>query len=134
MEKELKKILQKAKYQVDPDLPINIWNNILKREKRINKIKLWAFSISGLASLAGMVPMYKILASDIVRSGVYEYLSLLFSGNSAILSYSKELFFSIAETLPTTSIIFSLSLVFVLFLSLKYVTREIIKDQLLLSY
>jgi hypothetical protein len=129
MEKELKRAFYKAKYE-ENDLAKNVWQKIIIRNKRIARLKLWAFSFVGLASLAGFIPTLKELSSDLAQSGVYEYLSLAFSNSSSILSYWKELAFSIAESLPIVSIILSLSFVFVFFLSLKYVVKQIIKNQL----
>ncbi|MFA6300882.1 MAG: hypothetical protein WC609_00860 [Candidatus Paceibacterota bacterium] len=134
MEKELQEVFQKAKYEIDSDLPLNIWQKMVKRNKRINRTRLWVFSSMGILSFGGALPVFKILLNDVAQSGFYEYLSLVFSSNSPALSYPKEFFFLIAESLPTTSIVLSLSLIFILFLSLKYLTREIIKNQLLLSY
>ena len=134
MEKELKEVFQKAKYEANSELPVNIWHAVIRRDKQITRIRLWVFSLLGVLSLGGMLPVFKIFLNDITQSGFYEYLSLAFSGNSPIFSYPKEFFFSIAESMPTTSIILSLSLIFLLLFSLKYLTREIIKGLLLLSY
>ena len=134
MEKELKKAFHKARYEEKSNLNLYIWQNIVIRNKRIARIKLWAFSFVGLASLAGLIPAWKTLSSDLAQSGLYEYFSLMFSNGGSIFSYWKELILSIAESLPTMSIILSLSLVFILFLSIKYATKQIIKSQLSLSF
>jgi hypothetical protein len=134
MEKELKKAFYKAKYEGKPDLSLNIWNSIVVRNKRITRIKLWVFSFIGFSSLVGLIPAWKVLSNDLTQSGLYEYFSLVFSSGTSIFSYWKELSLSIAESLPIISIILSLSLVFILFLSLKYVTKQIIKNQLSLSF
>jgi len=133
MEKELKEAFHKAKYQENSNLTESVWHNIVVRNKRIIYIKLWVFSLTGFASLIGLIPTWKTLSIDLAQSGLYEYFSLAFSSGSAILSYWKEFTLSIAESLPTTSIMLSFSLVFILFLSLKYVTRQIIRGQVLLS-
>lgn len=133
MEKELKNLFYKAKYEENSDLAESVWHNIVVREKRITRIKLWGFSLIGATSLIGFIPAWKSLSTDFSQSGLYEYFSLAFSSGSSISLYWKELIFSIAESLPTMSIAFSLSLIFILFLSLKYMSKQIIKGQLLLS-
>jgi hypothetical protein len=80
-----------------------------------------------------LVPTFKILLADLTRSGFYEYFSLLFSDTGSIISYWKEFTFSIAESLPIISIISVLSLLFVCFLSLKYLIKQINKNQLISS-
>ena len=128
MQDKLTKIFQKAKYESDPSLASGIWLAITMREKRIAQYKLLAFALTGLASLGGLVPAFKILLGDFARSGFYEYFSLIFSDGRSILSYWKEFVFSLAESLPTMSIILTLSLIFILILSLKNLTKQIINN------
>jgi hypothetical protein len=134
MRHKLKEILQKAKYESDPSLAENVWRAVIARDKHINRLKLWAFAFIGLASLAGLVPALKALLSDLAQSGFSEYFSLIFSDSGLILSYWKELFFSLAESLPILSVTLSLTLIFIFFLSLKYTMKQIIKSQLSLSF
>ena len=133
MEKELKKAFLNAKYEENPNLAQNIWNSIIVQNKRIARLKLWAFSSIGLASLIGLIPAWHLLSNNLTQSGFYEYFSLAFSNGSSLLSYWKEFTLSIAESLPVMSIVLSLSLVFVFFLSLKFATKQIVKGQLILS-
>jgi len=130
MEQKLIKIFQKAKYEADTNLSETVWRAITVRGRRITQFKLWVFALAGFASLIGLVPAIKILSSDLAQSGFYEYFSLIFSDSGLMLSYWKEFIFSLAESLPTMSIIFTLSSVFVFFLSLRYIMKQIIKNQL----
>jgi hypothetical protein len=129
MEKGLTKAFHKAIYKGDTTLAEDIWRSILVRNQHIARIKLWSFSFLGFASFVGFIPVFKTLSNSLAQSGLYEYFSLIFSNGSSVLSYWKELLFSIAESIPTMSIVLSLSFVFVFFLSLKYVMRQIIKGQ-----
>ncbi len=133
MEKELKKLFLNAKLEGNVNLAQNIWNSIAARNKRIARLKLWAFSSVSLASLIGFIPAWHLLSNDLAQSGIYEYLSLAFSNGSPFFAYWKEFVLSIAESLPTISITLSLSLVFIFFLSLKFATKQIIRGQLILS-
>jgi len=134
MEKDLIKIFNKAKYVENENLVESIWQKIILRNKRIIRVKIFMFSLLGITSIIGIIPAFKAMLSDLTQSGVYEYVSLAFSNNGVIFSYWKEILLSVAEALPVMSIILSLSLVFVLFLSLKNATKEIIKGQLSLSF
>ena len=125
MEKELTKIFNKAKYVETPNLAKNIWQNLIIRNKNIARLKLGIFSFISLFSLIGLVPALKILLNDLTQSGIYEYLSLISSSGNSIFYYWKEFLLSIAESLPTMSIV----------LSLKYVAKQIIiRNQLTLSF
>jgi len=126
MQEKLKEAFYKARHEENSYLAENIWHNIILRNKRIIRLKLWAFSFVGITSLAGLIPTWHTLSNDLTQSGFYEYISLVFSNSTLILSYWKELTFSIAESLPTTSIVLSFSLIFILLLSIKYVMKQII--------
>ena len=129
MEKELKNAFHRVKYEDNIHLADNIWLKIALRNKLIARIKIWVFSSIGLASLLGLIPAFKVLSNDLMESGFYEYLSLIFSNSNSIASYWRELSLSLAESLPTASIALSLSLILIFFLSLKFTTKQIIKGQ-----
>jgi len=123
----LKRYLNQTKYEPAQDLAQNVWNTIVAREKRAIRFKMWTFSLIGATSIAGLIPASKSLAANFASSGFYDYFSVLFSNNGTLTSYWKELSYSIAESLPTTSIIFTFTLIFILFLSIRYVVKQFIK-------
>lgn len=133
MQEKLTKIFQKVKYESDPNLALHIWRAIVVRDKYMARLKLWAFALVGFISFVGLVPALKTLSGDLAQSGFYEYFSLIFSDGGSVLSYWKELVFSLAESLPTVSIILTLSLLFICFLSLRYLMKQISKSQLINS-
>jgi hypothetical protein len=133
-EQELSKVFQKASFQAEANLSENIWHSIVIREKRIAKFKLTIFSTLGALSFAGAFPIFKSLLTDFSQSGFSGYLSLIFSNFAALASSWKELAYSLAETLPVVSILLSVSVVFVFFLSIRYVLKQIIKSQLSLKF
>jgi hypothetical protein len=125
MQNKLIKIFQEAKYEPESDLSENIWRKIIVRDKKMTQIKMWTFSFLGFISLAGLVPALRALSGDLAQSGFSEYFSLIFSDTSSMLSSWKELFFSLAESLPIISLISALSLLFIFFLSIKYIVKQI---------
>lgn len=131
MEKQLVKIFQAAKYESAINLPDKIWRAIAVREAKTSKIKLWVLSFIGLFSLVGLVPAFQMLFRDFTQSGFSEYFSLLFGGGS-LASYWRELALSLAESLPALSIIATLSLFFIFFLSMRYLMKQVDKNQLAL--
>ena len=133
MQNKLIKIFREAKYEPESDLKQAVWSMIVAREKRATQFKLWAYGFVGTASFAGLIPAFKILFTDLAHSGFYEYFSLIFSDTGSIFSYWKELTFSITESLPVVSIIFTLSLLFVCFLSARYLIKQIIRNELIFN-
>lgn len=134
MEQKLVKAFCNIKYEAKANLAENVWHAIILHDKRIAHLKLWIFSLIGSGSLLGLIPVLKIMLNDFIQSGFYEYLSLAFSSSRSILAYWKDFLSLLAESLPVISILSSLTLIFIFFLSLKYIMREIIKDQLSLSF
>ena len=126
MEQKLVKIFQKTKYEPAPDLADNILRALLVRQKHQAQLKLWIFALVGIISFAGLVPALKTLSTDFAQSGFSEYFSLIF-GSGSILSYWKELFLSLAESLPTMSIIFTLSLAFICLFSLRHLVKQFVQ-------
>ena len=133
MQDKLIKIFKKAKYNPEPELAFSILATITAQNKRVTQIKLWSLSFIGLVSLTGLIPALQILLSDLSSSGFYEYFSLIFSDGGSMLSYWKDLGFSLAESLPIMSIVSILFLFFICFLSLKYLIQQINKNKLLNS-
>ena len=126
----VKNIFKQARYEPSLELKNKIWNKILLRNKRIVYFKLISFSFVGIASLAGFIPMFKILINDFAQSGFYEYFSLAFSNGGIFSVYWKEFAFSLAESLPTMNIALLFILLFIFFLSLHNVIKQIINGQL----
>ena len=131
MKNKLTKILKNAKYEPDTKMALSVWQTIVKQERRSTHLKLWSLSSLLFVSTVGLIPAFEILLSDLAHSGFYEYFSLIFSDGGSMLTYWKELAFSLAESLPIMSIIFTLSIVFVCFLSLKYLIKQIDKNNLM---
>ncbi len=116
-EVRLEKIFCEIKCKPSSDLVLHVCQDIVicqKKDSRIKRIKLGLFSILGFLSLASLVPVLRMLSSDLAQSGFWEYLSVGF-GNGSLFYYWKETTLSILESLPMTSIIMSLCLVFIFF-------------------
>jgi hypothetical protein len=131
MQSELIKIFKNAKYEPSPDLAFSVWRTIIAQDKRTARFKLWSLSLVLFVSSVGLIPAFQILLSDLTHSGFYEYFSLIFSDGGSMITYWKELSFSLAESLPIMSIVFILSLFFVVFLSLKYLFKQIGNSRLI---
>ncbi|MFA6274000.1 MAG: hypothetical protein WC662_02460 [Candidatus Paceibacterota bacterium] len=128
MDQNLKKIFKNIEILDSQNLSEKIWFSIVKREKRIIKLKLFIFSFTGICSLVSVALVIKTLVANFAQSGFYEYLSIAFSSGSNLFSYWKELIYSLAESLPILNIILSFSVIFIFILSLKYILKQVIKN------
>jgi hypothetical protein len=78
-----------------------ILTRINTEEKRLAKIRVFAFGGSGIVSFSFSFWAIIYLVNSIKESGFWQYLSLIFSENGAVLaSYWRELSFSLIESLP----------------------------------
>ena len=134
MEENFKDAFIRAKYKPDVNQSNNILHRIAKHEKRVIHLRFYTFSIIGIISLICLIPAFKMLLSDFAKSGFYEYLSIIFSSNGSLVYFWKDLSYSLAESLPITSLIYSSTLIFIFFISLRYALKQIIKGQLSLSF
>ena len=95
MKNKLTKILKNAKYEPDTKMALSVWQTIVKQERRSTHLKLWSLSSLLFVSTVGLIPAFEILLSDLAHSGFYEYFSLIFSDGGSMLTYWKELAFSL---------------------------------------
>lgn len=128
----IKKAFQNASYHPESRLSDDIWCVINKKRKNNIKIKFWIYSILVFLSLGGIVPTFKTLLSQLSNSGFYQYLSLASSDSSIIASYWKEFVLSLISTLPYASLVLSIFLLFMLFISIRKVLEQF-RSQLLVA-
>lgn len=82
------------------ELKRNILLGIAKEEVRRAKV-YFSIALTALPiSLAGVFLSGKYLVNSFYESGFYNYFSLLFSKDSSLLLYWKELAYSLVETIP----------------------------------
>jgi len=81
-----------------------ILERIQKLERRRIAIHLCFLSFLSAASLMGVVVSFFSLGKALKSSGFFNYLSLVTSDSTVIMSYWKEISFSLVESLPSLSI------------------------------
>lgn len=94
------RLIDMEKIRPPQDLKRNILLGIAKEEFRRAKVY---FTIAATVLPASLVAVFlsgRYLISSFYESGFYNYLSLLFSGDSTVLAYWKELTYSLVETMP----------------------------------
>jgi hypothetical protein len=78
-------------------------------QKRLAKIRTWAFGSGSIISFGFSLWAIIYLVSSVKESGFWQYFSLLFSGDSAVYLYWHELSLSLIESLPITGLIIFLT-------------------------
>jgi hypothetical protein len=76
--------------------------------RRSAKIRAGLFGLVVVASGAALVPVMQYTASQFYASGFYDYLSLILSDHSLVLTYWREFGLSLIESLPSIAILLML--------------------------
>lgn len=118
MDNRIKKIINESKCFPEFSLPDSIFGKIEFKKNKDYKIKSYGYSLSFLISLALLIPTLSNLINKLSDYGFSDYLSLLVYDFEVISSYWKDFFLSLVNTIPTTSLILSLLLIFVSVFSL----------------
>jgi len=88
------------KIQPPQDLKQNILLGIAKEEFRRAKVYFTVAATVLPASLVAVFLSGRYLINSFYESGFYDYFALLFSGDSTVFAYWKELAYSLVETMP----------------------------------
>ncbi len=131
MTKNLKELFKDKQAELKSATVENIWLTISRYETRRRLITRLIYSFVGFASIIGLFITTKDLINQFSQSGFYYYTSLIFSNSSSIASHFSDFALTLADSLPTTSLIISLSLLFFFVVSLRKLSVEISKSRLL---
>lgn len=94
--------LLKSLEQTEPPkyLYLNIIERIRMEKERSSRIRFWVFSGITLASFLTAIPALQYSIDGLSQSGTMQYLSLIFSDGTTLLTYWQEFALTIAESLP----------------------------------
>lgn len=134
MDENLSKLFKQAYNHPESRLSDDVWHVLVSKNRKSVRIKFWVYSVLSSVSFISLFPILKQLGASFSRSGFYEYFSLAFSdGGGVAFSYWKEISLSLAQSLPTLSIILFLTIVFILITSLRFMVRNIRSPLLIAS-
>lgn len=119
MEQNLQKLFKSASYQPESRLSSDILSAIEYKSAYITRWKTFGYLGVSVLSLSGSIFSIKSLIGQFTKLGFFDYLSLIFSDGGAIAKYWKEYTLTLANSLPVLSLILSLFLLFVLFISIR---------------
>lgn len=86
------------------EVPSGLCNSVIQHivayERKVAKRKCIAQGVLSAASLVGGVVIFNAVVQSFAQSGFYQYFQLIFSGDSEVLTYWKELSMSLVESVP----------------------------------
>jgi hypothetical protein len=125
MEKNYKQLFEGLRaFEPPKNLHANILAHINMARVRAARIKAVLFGLTTLLSFIALIPAFTYLAQQFQQSGFHQYLSLIFSDGSVVLSYWQDYALSIVESIPFTETIIFLCVLFVLLGSARLVVRN----------
>jgi hypothetical protein len=126
MDKDIKVLMQAIPaHQVPAGLKKKIIFRISERQRRIATIRFVLFLSILLMSVTYIMPAVSNLYSEMVQSGFFEFVSLLFSNFSHVLVVGGDYLFSLMEYLPIFSLAVFLFTFFTILLSARFLLRDI---------
>ena len=106
--------MDELKLKPTKELRHNILLGIKQEEHSRIKAHLFVYVSIIPFSVLGIVLSARYMLEGFYQSGFYDYLSLLFLGDSAVYTYWKELSFSLIDSMPIIGIIAFLTVMGVL--------------------
>lgn len=87
-------------------------------------MRIVVFLLVATSSLAALIPAIGYAMNEVYASGFYSYFSLLFSDSSVVLSHWQMIFLTLAESLPSISLLLLIAVMSVLILSVNQVLKN----------
>ncbi|MCX6785063.1 MAG: hypothetical protein NTV81_04005 [Candidatus Komeilibacteria bacterium] len=102
-------------------------NQRLQQHQRLiaRKYRLLLLSVTLGTSLIALIPTFRLVMTGFTESGFSQFLSLIFSDAGVLAAYWENLAFSLLESLPIASILTLLTVVFIFFISLKLLIKNL---------
>ncbi|NMB48346.1 hypothetical protein GYA13_02775 [Candidatus Kuenenbacteria bacterium] len=105
----------------------SVMSRLARAERRaifLSRCRLFFVSLLLLGSLGSLIPVFKIISTDLSSSNFFSYLSLLFSDFSIIIDSWQSYTFTILESLPVFSLTLGLGLTLVVLAALRFFVRD----------
>ena len=118
--------MNKLLSEIEPSskLKSSILQNIKKEEIKISIYKIFFGSIASISSIALAVIAIINISKDFYQSGLYEYLSLLFSDGASLISNWQSYAMSIVESLPILTITVMFASVWIFMISMNAIMKN----------
>jgi hypothetical protein len=113
-----------------PEPPAGLFNKIMARiheEERLLSIKkrLILFSTAVIISAGAFIPIINAFQTEFAQSGIYQFLSLIFTDSGTVLSLWQDFSLALLESLPAVSTIALLATMLFFLWSLKHFAQAI---------
>jgi len=112
-----------SKINVPADLLDKIMSRIDVEQKKIARQRFIFGVAVFLVVLVGLVPTWQLFYSEISQSGFLQYLAFGISDFNLIVSQWQDFSLSLLESLPIVSTMSLFMVVFILLLTLKFITK-----------
>src|ERR1035437_987263 len=109
-------------------VPEDLYKAVLFRlsleQRRAVKRRFAIASASLVASISAAVAAVLILANSLTTSGFWKFVSLIFSDGGTVVTYWQQFSLSLLESFSVPELVVSLSCVFAVMISLKFLLKN----------
>lgn len=111
-----------------PELPDDLLEKVMlrirHRQIQLARLRLSGFAALFFASIAALVPAWKMMSAGSVESGFFQFLSLIYSNIGAVATNWKVFGMTLLESLPALEIATLSIVVFVLLISIRFFAKN----------
>lgn len=127
MRKDYEKLFTHLKPQ---EPPVGLFSKIMSRihkEERLLSVKkrLILFSTAVVISAGAFIPIINAFQAEFAQSGIYQFLSLIFTDSGSVMAYWQDFSLALLESLPAVSTIALLATMLVFLWSLKHLAQAV---------
>lgn len=102
-----------------------VWGKIEEEKVKSARQKAFFSSIVSIFSLISLFETGQYLATELYRTGFYDYASLLISDLSSISYFWREFAISLAESLPVSGFVLLFGIIAVFLVSTKFIIKNL---------
>lgn len=119
---------QLSQMSVIPPAP-HVYGRVIARVARVRRtrarIRVAFMGVLSLASFVGLIEAGRYSSARVVDTGLYNYVSLLFTDSNVVISHWTQYALTLAESVPATGIALTLASVFALLYFVQQASKDI---------
>ena len=116
---DIEKQIKDAKYSATDELSALVFLAVQGEQNKEYRLRMYLHGLLSFSFMIVMIPVVQSLVSDLSNSGIFQYVSLIFSDSSSLSFAWQEMSLSIVDVLPGMSIALFAVVLFALSISLR---------------
>lgn len=125
MGQNLQELFKNATHKPNENLSDSVCKAVVLKSRSMARRNISMYLGVCALSFFGSIFFIKDLITESSNLGFFSYLSLIFSDSSIVVNYCNDYILTLVDSLPVASLVLSVSLLFLLVLSLRKVSSHL---------